>query len=110
GHIEVNTTYYLSWGIMLLPYIEQDTLYRQYNNNISNESAGNQGFVTSPCPLFYCPADTRAGHTFLPETLSPNGGSNSNTFYMASSYKAMSGIGDTATTDTFAGYFNEVQV
>src|SRR5262249_55977881 len=27
----------------------------------------------------------------------------------ASSYKAMSGIGDTASTNTFAGYYNEVQ-
>jgi prepilin-type N-terminal cleavage/methylation domain-containing protein/prepilin-type processing-associated H-X9-DG protein len=110
GHIEVNTTYYLSWGIMILPYIEQEPLYKTYNNNISNESAGNQTFVCSLVSTFICPADTRAGQLFLPETLSPNGGGNSNTYYMASSYKAMSGIGDVGSTDTFAGYYNEVQV
>src|SRR5262249_46753012 len=42
-------------------------------------------------------------------TIAPNGGGNPGIFYMASSYKAMSGQGNTANTNTYAGFWNEVQ-
>jgi prepilin-type N-terminal cleavage/methylation domain-containing protein/prepilin-type processing-associated H-X9-DG protein len=111
AHIELNTTYYMNWAIQLLPYLEQEPLYRTYNNNVANDNAANQPFCRSAMSVYTCPSDTRGNQLFLPETVSPNGGGNNgNQFYMAGSYKVMSGLGDTSTTDTYAGYFNEVQI
>src|SRR5207237_367319 len=41
----------------------------------------------------------------------PNGGGNSGGAikYMAGSYKAMTGIGDVSSTNTYGGFWNEVQ-
>ena len=111
GHIETNDQYYTSWAIELLRFVEQDNLYKQYNQNLTNQDPGNQTFVNTVVKVYMCPSDVRAfGKSYLPETVAPNGGGNSNTFYMASSYKCMTGIGDTASTDTYGGYWNEVQV
>src|SRR5512144_1034162 len=49
GHVELkdasgNYQYYSSWAIDLLPFIEQDNLFKQYNNKIPNQAAGNQAF------------------------------------------------------------------
>jgi prepilin-type N-terminal cleavage/methylation domain-containing protein/prepilin-type processing-associated H-X9-DG protein len=110
GHVETNTTYYMSWAIALLPYIEQDNLYKTYNNTLSNDDPANRAFRQQPVATYFCPSDMRAGQLYAPETLAPNGAGNSTITCMASSYRAMSGIGDTSSTDTFAGYFNEVQI
>jgi prepilin-type N-terminal cleavage/methylation domain-containing protein/prepilin-type processing-associated H-X9-DG protein len=110
GHIELNTQYYSGWAIFILPFLEQDNLYKSYlDKPVTNQDPKNQNFCRTYMDVYTCPTDTRARQTFLPETIAPNGGGNSNTYYMASSYRAMSGMGDTGTTDTFAGYYNEVQ-
>jgi prepilin-type N-terminal cleavage/methylation domain-containing protein/prepilin-type processing-associated H-X9-DG protein len=110
GHIELNTQYYSGWAIMILPFLEQDNLYKMYlDNPTTNQAAANQNFCKTFLKVQTCPMDTRANQIFLPETVAPSGGGNSNTYYAASSYRAMSGQGDTGTTDTFAGYYNEVQ-
>jgi prepilin-type N-terminal cleavage/methylation domain-containing protein len=110
GHIELNTQYYSSWGIAILPFLEQDNLFKTYlDNPITNQDPANQTFCQTFIKVYTCPMDTRSKQLYLPETLAPNGGGNSNTYYAASSYKAMSGQGDTNSTNTFAGYWNEVQ-
>src|SRR5262245_41610289 len=77
GHVEVSDQYYTSWAIELLPFIEQDNLYRQYKQNLTNQDLGNQGFVNSIVKTYMCPSDTRAfGISYLPETIAPNGGVN----------------------------------
>ncbi|HEX5272746.1 MAG TPA: DUF1559 domain-containing protein [Gemmataceae bacterium] len=113
GHIELNQggyQYYTGLFIQVLPYIEQDVLYKTYRDNpVPNQSPLNQTFGETKVSPYMCPADPRAGQTLLPETIAPDGAGNPGYHYMASSYKGMSGIGDTGTTDTFAGYYNEVQ-
>src|SRR5262249_54484460 len=71
----------------------------------------NQTFRTQNVKIFNCPTDTRAGQIFGPETIAPRGGGQTNppTLYMASSYKAMTGIGNTSTTNTFGGFWDEVR-
>jgi prepilin-type N-terminal cleavage/methylation domain-containing protein len=58
----------VGWGLFLLPYIEQDNLYKQYNLNAPffyvNEAAGinNQAVANTPVKIFLCPsAPTRSG-------------------------------------------------
>jgi prepilin-type N-terminal cleavage/methylation domain-containing protein/prepilin-type processing-associated H-X9-DG protein len=52
----------VGWGIFLLPYIEQDNLYKQYNFNApffySNPGFGinNQAVANTPIKLYLCPA------------------------------------------------------
>ena len=111
GHIELNNNYYSGWAILILPFLEQDNLFKTYlDNPITNQAAQNQAFCKTYLKVYTCPMDTRANQLFLPETIAPNGGSNPGIWYMAASYRAMSGQGDTGSTDTYAGYWNEVQV
>jgi prepilin-type N-terminal cleavage/methylation domain-containing protein/prepilin-type processing-associated H-X9-DG protein len=104
--------YFSCWSIDILPFLEQGPLYQTYVMTAQNTAAVNQPFCTSPVKIYTCPDDIRANQVLGPETLSPNGSGQPNppVLYMASSYKAMSGIGDTSTTDTFAGYYNEAQI
>src|SRR5262249_29503787 len=90
---------------------EQDNLYRLYRDNpVVNQDPANQAFCQTRLSVFTCPTDQRAGLLLAPDTIAPNGAGNTTIKYAASSYRGMSGIGDTNSTDTFAGYFNEVQL
>ena len=109
AHVETNTVYYEGWGIMILPYIEQGNLYNQYNLKLANVDPNNLPVLQTPVVTFNCPSDTRAGKLITPETAQPNGIAGT-VPYAASSYKVMSGLGDTSSTDTFVGYWNEIQV
>ncbi len=58
----------VGWGIFLLPYIEQDNLYRQYNFNapffFTNAAFGidNQAVANTPVKMYLCPsAPPRSG-------------------------------------------------
>src|SRR3954452_19113523 len=108
GHVELlvggNYQYFSSWAIDLLPYLEQGSLYRQYDNTVANQAAKNQPVVQTPLAVYTCPSDTRAGQLIAPETIAPDGAGNTTLLYMAASYRAMTGIGDTGGTNTFAGF------
>jgi prepilin-type N-terminal cleavage/methylation domain-containing protein/prepilin-type processing-associated H-X9-DG protein len=115
GHVELldaggNFQYYTSWAIDLLPFIEQGNLFNQYNNKVPNQDPANAAVCNAVVKTYLCPSDVRAfGQSYAPETIAPNGGGNTTIKYMASSYKCMTGIGDTASTNTYGGYWNEVQ-
>jgi len=109
GHVEKNTIYYTSWGIEILPYLEQDNLYKQYNQNLENTDPANMPVLQTKVAAYNCPTDSRAGQLYAPETLGPSGAANTTVMFMASSYRCMTGIGDISTTDTFGGYWDEVQ-
>jgi prepilin-type N-terminal cleavage/methylation domain-containing protein/prepilin-type processing-associated H-X9-DG protein len=109
GHVETNTVYYESWAISILPYIEQNNLFQKYNMKLPNTDPANLPVLQTPVPTYACPSDTRAGQLIIPETAQPTGGAGT-VPYAASSYKVMSGLGDTGSTDTFIGYWNEVQI
>jgi prepilin-type N-terminal cleavage/methylation domain-containing protein/prepilin-type processing-associated H-X9-DG protein len=114
GHVELKDAtgkfqYYSGWSISLLPYLEQDNLYRTYNNTIPNQAPANQVFCQDPLAVYTCPSDPRGNQVLAPETIAPDGTGNSTIHYMTGSYKAMTGIGDARTTNTFGGFWNEVQ-
>jgi prepilin-type N-terminal cleavage/methylation domain-containing protein/prepilin-type processing-associated H-X9-DG protein len=111
---ESGCTYYTAWTISILPFLEQGNLYATYQDSpIPNYMPGypqNMNFVQQYVAIYTCPADQRGKQLLAPETLAPNGGGNNGTFlYMTASYKAMTGIGDYNSTDTFGGYWDEVQ-
>ena len=107
--------YYSGVFIAILPFVEQGNQALTYvdfpNPNLEAASRANAQFCATFVPTYTCPSDTRANMLIAPETLGPDGRGqpNPNLIFMASSYKAMSGQGDTGTTDTFAGYWDEVQ-
>src|SRR5205085_12065329 len=69
-----------SWCIYLLPYLEQDNLYKQYNfNSLSYNSPGittpNPAVVSIPLKVFQCPSSPNQGrmYTFpIPANVLPN--------------------------------------
>jgi prepilin-type N-terminal cleavage/methylation domain-containing protein/prepilin-type processing-associated H-X9-DG protein len=101
--------------IAILPYVEQQNLFNTYKDfptpNLTAANRTNAAFCVTYVPTYMCPSDPRAGQILAPETIGPNGAGQPtpNLLYMASSYKGMSGQGDTGTTDTYAGYWDEVQ-
>jgi prepilin-type N-terminal cleavage/methylation domain-containing protein/prepilin-type processing-associated H-X9-DG protein len=114
GHVELkdaagNYQYYSGWGIALLPYLEQGNLYNQFNNKIPNQAPANEPARITYVAVYTCPVDPRANQVLLPETVAPDGGGNPGYHYMTGSYRCMTGIGDLASTDTFGGFWNEVQ-
>jgi prepilin-type N-terminal cleavage/methylation domain-containing protein/prepilin-type processing-associated H-X9-DG protein len=115
GNPKVGTSdtcqYFNGWAIDILPYIEQDNLAKLNNQSLPNQATANQPFVQQNVKVFNCPSDSRAGQLFAPETIAPrgNGQPTPPLLYMASSYKAMTGLGNTATTNTFGGFWDEVK-
>src|SRR5262245_59284820 len=68
------TACYTNWAIEILPFIEQDALYRQYNqlklnNDLANEFVGKQRV-----PTYECPSDGLAGKLETPASGTPLGG------------------------------------
>jgi prepilin-type N-terminal cleavage/methylation domain-containing protein/prepilin-type processing-associated H-X9-DG protein len=55
----MNTGQPVGWGLFILPFVEQDNLYRQYNlaypfNDMMNSN--NQAVANTPIPIFNCPS------------------------------------------------------
>jgi prepilin-type N-terminal cleavage/methylation domain-containing protein/prepilin-type processing-associated H-X9-DG protein len=130
GHIELNAgtaakpvyQYYSCWSIDILPYIEQGALYSTYVPGLPNADPANAVFRNQFVKIYACPSDPNAGTSRAPDTLPPDGTGNSTgnvvngvtitapLLYMTTSYKAMSGIGDYSSTDTWLGFYNEIQI
>ncbi len=112
---EAPCQYYSGFFIMLLPFVEQDNLFKTYADfptpNLTAANRTNAAFCQTYVPVYDCPSDLRSRQVIAPETLAPNGSGQPGTplLYMASSYKFMSGVTNTSNTDTFAGYWDEVQ-
>jgi prepilin-type N-terminal cleavage/methylation domain-containing protein/prepilin-type processing-associated H-X9-DG protein len=107
--------FFSSWGIEILPYIEQGNLYATYNNSVPNYSVGNTQnatFSQQLVKLYNCPSDPRAGVVMAPDSVAPAGSGQPNPplLFMASSYKAMTGAMDTFQTYNFGGYWYEAQL
>jgi len=125
GHIEEKDAggakqYYSGLFIQILPYVEQDALYRRYLDKptTNKDDLNTRSVLTINPPIiafsqtfvkvYACPADTRIGQIYAPETVAPDGAANTTVMYMMGSYRFMSGIGDTG-TNTFTGFDTEVQ-
>jgi len=59
GYIATSTLATDVWGVMILPYMEQDNLYRNYNHNLSffdsTGSPSNQQITSTPIKIWNCP-------------------------------------------------------
>jgi prepilin-type N-terminal cleavage/methylation domain-containing protein/prepilin-type processing-associated H-X9-DG protein len=114
GHIERQDSaggyhYYSGLFIMILPYVEQPALYKTYKDYpVPNQDPQNYAFDQTFLKVYTCPTDTRANQLYAPETVAPDGTTNTTVRYASGSYRYMSGIGNSS-TDTFAGFWNEVQ-
>jgi prepilin-type N-terminal cleavage/methylation domain-containing protein/prepilin-type processing-associated H-X9-DG protein len=66
------TSYYDTWAITILPYLEQNTIYALWNPNLpilTPDSLAGTNFVTmrqSFVKVYTCPADVSAGLGFVP--------------------------------------------
>src|SRR5262245_25893481 len=83
-----------TWAIEILPYLEQDNLYKRYVQQVgastaTNEMSVNTPVVRHPLKIFTCPSDENAYRLIQPES-GPGNGLN----YMTGSYRAVSGYSD----------------
>jgi prepilin-type N-terminal cleavage/methylation domain-containing protein len=60
------------WGAFLLPFVEQDNLYRQINFNLDVGDPANAAIRTTYLKIYHCPADDKTGTFTITD-----GGSNS---------------------------------
>jgi prepilin-type N-terminal cleavage/methylation domain-containing protein/prepilin-type processing-associated H-X9-DG protein len=80
------TVCYTNWAIEILPYIEQDPLYKRYNQFQLNTSANNNAIGQHRVTIYECPSDEHLG---LMED--PASGPGSRQLWMHGSYRANSG-------------------
>jgi prepilin-type N-terminal cleavage/methylation domain-containing protein len=105
--------YYMNCFIQILPYIEQQALYNQYDDTALNTSPKNAFVVQSYVATYQCPSELRPKRILVPETQSPDGSTPNagsatvNSQYMIGSYRGMSGVSND-NNNTWAGYPWEV--
>jgi prepilin-type N-terminal cleavage/methylation domain-containing protein/prepilin-type processing-associated H-X9-DG protein len=75
-----------TWGISLLPYIEQLNIATQYNHNANQTVAENVRVLQNIVPTYVCPTDINTNKLEM-----PNSGSMLAIAIAPSSYKAMAG-------------------
>jgi prepilin-type processing-associated H-X9-DG protein len=90
-----------NWAIYILPYMEQDALYSQYNDeggldypfshtpDTTNQNAVNQAACSKNLDIYTCPSDINKGRLDLIPESGP--GSALSQFYRTGSYRAVSG-------------------
>ena len=111
GHKVVGGRYYANWAIQLLPFVEQDNLYKQYNVNLPNVDPANLAVRQTFVKVYTCPSDVNANQIIKPESNSgePGSGAAQSAGYATGSYRAMSGVSCTG-FDQWAGFPSEVVV
>src|SRR5687768_7775375 len=77
---------YTNWAIEVLPYVEQDNLYRLYRQNELNTSTANNLVGQERVKTMECPSDTMKGKLEAPAS-----GPGSGQQWRHGSYKAISG-------------------
>jgi prepilin-type N-terminal cleavage/methylation domain-containing protein len=84
-----NPPTYTNWAIEILPYVEQDNLYRQYRQNEENVSTNNILVGRQRVKTYECPSDTLVGLLEVPA--SGPAQVRGNFQMMHGSYRAVSG-------------------
>jgi prepilin-type N-terminal cleavage/methylation domain-containing protein/prepilin-type processing-associated H-X9-DG protein len=100
--------YYMCWAIQILPYVEQDALFKQYDDTVPNIHANNKFVREQFVSLYTCPSELKPKQLLLPATQGPDGGTG-NIAYMSGTYRGMAGVSATG-FDQWAGYPSEVTV
>lgn len=79
----------MNWAIRILPYLEQEALYRQYRQSSFNSDAANQDVRVSFVKSYTCPSDPKPHRAQRPLT-----GPGQFVNYMTSNYRAVAGRSD----------------
>jgi prepilin-type N-terminal cleavage/methylation domain-containing protein/prepilin-type processing-associated H-X9-DG protein len=108
GHVVRGGVYYEGWTIQILPFVEQDNLWRQYDFSKPNIDPANKAVRETYLAVYTCPSDINANKLLVPET-GANNGSNNGIAYRTGSYRGMSGVSATG-FDQWAGFPSEVRV
>jgi hypothetical protein len=90
----------------LLPYIEQQAIYSQYDDTVPNLDPKNAFIRTLHVPAFTCPAELKPRRQLMPETQAPTGGTGAIQFTV-STYKGMAGV-SLDNNNGWGGYPSEV--
>jgi len=96
------TACYSNWAIEILPFMEQDNLYRQYDQTKLNSDKANEFVTKQRVPTYECPSDQLAGTLETPASGPTTGGtsgsppgitgtSRTDDQWMHGSYRAVSG-------------------
>jgi prepilin-type processing-associated H-X9-DG protein/prepilin-type N-terminal cleavage/methylation domain-containing protein len=101
-----NPYYFSNWAIKMLPYLEQDNLYKLYDNTVSNNHPNNKTVRETFVKVYSCPSDININMLLVPETAPRDGGG---VAFRTGSYRGMSGVNCDG-FDQWAGYPSEVQV
>jgi len=83
-----------NWGICILPYLEAQNLYNQYDENLPNTDPANQFVMQSFLPVMTCPSDVETDQlvTILANWGNPVTSGNSDPILAApGSYKGVAG-------------------
>jgi prepilin-type N-terminal cleavage/methylation domain-containing protein len=99
-------TYYKNWGISLLPYVEQQALFSQYDDTVINLDPKNAFIRQAYMATYTCPAELKPKRVLMPETQAPAGGTGTIQFMM-STYKGMAGVSND-NNNGWGGYPDEV--
>jgi len=78
-----------NWAILILPHIEQDNLFKLYDQTKTVEHANNNALRTSFVKTYNCPSDPNTNKTMLPAS-GPGAGVN----YATGSYRGIAGTTD----------------
>jgi prepilin-type N-terminal cleavage/methylation domain-containing protein/prepilin-type processing-associated H-X9-DG protein len=97
-----------TWTIVLLPYLEQDSLYRRFDPTVPNHHPNNKFVREQYVKGYNCPSNPQANQLFVP-TSGPGASGNPGGYgpqnYMTGSYRAVNGSSD------FVGWWdNEIWV
>jgi prepilin-type N-terminal cleavage/methylation domain-containing protein/prepilin-type processing-associated H-X9-DG protein len=86
---------YSTWAIEILPYLEQEALYKQYNQLEVNTTAANRAVGQQRVKAYECPSDPLAGLLEQPAS-----GPDSGNVWRHGSYRANSGKGNSNNAET----------
>jgi prepilin-type N-terminal cleavage/methylation domain-containing protein/prepilin-type processing-associated H-X9-DG protein len=82
--------YFSNWAIAILPYLEQDALFRSYDDTKENIDPANRGVREAFVKVYTCPADPHANQLLVPDTGADYADANGIAF-RTGSYRGMSG-------------------
>jgi prepilin-type N-terminal cleavage/methylation domain-containing protein/prepilin-type processing-associated H-X9-DG protein len=99
----VNGDYRANWAILILPYVEQDPLFKLYNLNVRNTDPVNKIVRETFVPVYTCPMDPNANMILTPASTA-----DISVPYMTGSYRVMSGVNCDG-FNQWAGYDSEIQ-